>query len=280
MVTRQAVDLLLITLCQSRPARLRAALTQSLIECPKKTGLKTAVILSPDRPTPAVRDVCHSWQDHPGVLYRPLPFPLVSPEGGQRWIEGRNWLLGEADAAGITARWQSNYDDDWQWGPGWDEHLPKMLNDDGVDAWEAVSLVLWDRLDDAGLDVNLRQYHWSPLIGRYQTGWRFDTRLTNQITKQCPGRRAEMPFFLLDFGTVSSTERRAMYRKYMRAGKTCNYVKRYVQTPIRKPLDWILKKFPDPAKFKAWQIERLLKEGILSNAKSTKHALPQGPRGT
>lgn len=244
MVEERAVDLLLLMLCHCRPARLRAALTQVLVKCPKKTGLKVAVVLSPDRPTPAVRDICHQWQDHPQVLYRPLTKPVISVLEGKQWIRARNWMLCEADGAGIQARWLTSMDDDWLWGPGWDEHLPKMLNQDRIISWAVVSLVLWERADGSGLDVNVRQRHFSPLFGLYKPGWRLNPSLTNFTTMQVEqvvandGDRAGVaPFFILDSGTIKAAERRRMYREYLRSGKTCDYVKNYVRDPIRMPVE-------------------------------------------
>lgn len=276
MATDWNIDLLCLMLCQHRPARLDAALYQLLIEVPKRTGIQPRVILSPDRPTAPVKEVCQRWVLNPNVINKPLPFPLVSQEEGAQWIRGRNWMLDQVEQQGWKPRWIFPFDDDWLMGPGWDVHLPQMLEAEGVNSWAFVNLVLWDRVDSKGLDVNTRQRHYSPILGRHQQGWRHDTTKTDFLTKQCTelGNVGTAPFFMLDYGSIVPEERRAMYRKYVKAGKLCPYVKNYVRPPTRRSLVECLNL--DPAAYYNWQLEQ---EGKIGNAKPTKCLEPGGSGG-
>jgi hypothetical protein len=247
-----------------------------LVECPEKTSISPWVVLSPDRATPAVLDVCKKYVLNPRVIYAPLPFPLVSQEDGQQWIKGRNWMLDQAEQAGVKARWVTAFDDDWQWGPGWDVHLPAMLETEEVDSWKAISLVLWDRAD-GGLDVNTLQIHASPLIGRHKVGWRHDLEKTDFLTRQCAalGNVCTMPFFIMDYGCIVAAERRAMFKRYVKAGKLCGYVKNYIRDPIRRPLQECLGMHPE--EYYAFQVQQW---GRIGYAKQTQCSEPGGSGGT
>jgi hypothetical protein len=245
-------DIAFMTLCHNRPARLRRAVSQALWEMPDRAAVNSCVILVPDRPTPQVQDVVRSFTD-PNCLVYPTPLPVMSPEHGQRWTQTRNWAMDQFDAAGHTARWLSNWDDDWVWGPGWGDPLaglPALLNQEYVVSWEAVSLFVWARVEGE-LQVNLLQHHRSPLIGRYEKGWRRDERLTNQIQDETkmlvaadPLRQQLLPFYLMDCGTTTPEERRRLYNDYANAGKLDNYTRKYLREPVLMPLAKALAKKP------------------------------------
>jgi hypothetical protein len=187
----------------------------------------------------------------------------MSPEGGQRWTEARNWALERIDALWPDTEWVANWDDDWAAGPG-AGRLGELLSTPEVYSWRAVSLFLWD--EDG--NVNVRQRHNSPLFGRHRPGWRRDPKLCNQIAQEVeahvaahPEAERYLPFYLLDYGSICPEERQKLFNDYANAGKFDNYTLRYVTEPILKPLEEILEEFPNPLDYWNWQIQNYAVQG-------------------
>ncbi|MFA4972389.1 MAG: hypothetical protein WC683_07230 [bacterium] len=182
--------------------------------------------------------------------------PVLSPKHGQQWTQVRNECFQAFDDAGHTAEWSANFDDDWIMGPGW-EVLDDLWTRPDVWSWRAVSLFVWDVHEN----VNVLQYHSSPLFGRYATGWRRDPKMTNQImmpveaaVKCRPAAEQYLPFYLLDYGTVTESERRFLFNACANAGKQDRYTTKYVEPPALMPLSEILTKWPAPHDFERWQL--------------------------
>jgi hypothetical protein len=184
----------------------------------------------------------------------------MSPQHGQRWIETLNEMCEVFDRTGHEAEWVMDMDDDQLFSHGYIQLLAHCLNArerGDVWAWRSVTLYLWD---EEGTQVNVRQYHWSPTIGRYRFGARrhtgrvievpdFVQDAINEDPKRCP----TLPFYLLDYGTSCERERKLLYREYARAGKLDPYTQKYVTAPLLVPLASLLRDFPDPANFESWQ---------------------------
>ena len=210
----------------------------------------------PDRPLKSVEKVVHNFSNYENVQVCTPTVPIMSPEHGQQWTRVRNESMDCFDALGKTARWHANHDDDWLYGPGWDDPttgLPALLNQEQILSWKAVSLFIWGQDQDGVAQVNMRQFHMSPLFGRYETGWRYDPFMTNQVPQEVeekvklePVREQYLPFFILDCGTISDAERRRLYCEYANAGKLDPYTKRYIQMPKMKALPDILARYKNP----------------------------------
>lgn len=239
----EAVDLAVISFCHKRAKSLDAALHQVLIEVPEKTGLSTRCVLMPDRVSEPVQQIVDHWASHPSVIVRPPSLPILSPEHGQQWCRARNEGLEEIDRHWIP-RWTADHNDEWLYGPGWEEHLAACLDNDDVDAWIATSLFIWT---EDGSDVNVRQRHQSPLFGRHQFGWRRNPDLTNQVAQQIEDPRTavhrDLPFFLMDYGTTTQKERERVYRACANAGKEDDYTRRFVERPVLQPLKLVLEAY-------------------------------------
>ena len=231
------------------------------------------MVLMPDRPSWAVEAVIEKHRDRPNVIVQAPSLPIMSPEHGQQWTRARNESMQIFDDAGWTARWHANHDDDWLYGPGWDDPttgLPACLADEEAWSWKIVSLFLWGQDQDGVAQVNSRQYHFSPLFGRYQTGWRYDPKLTNQIPMSVerhieahPDSEKTLPFFLMDCGTISDAERRRLYCDYANAGKLDPYTKRYIQMPRLMPLPKVLKRYKKPVQYWEDQKRTVLRERAI-----------------
>ncbi|NIQ80987.1 MAG: hypothetical protein GTN93_23405 [Anaerolineae bacterium] len=255
------------TICQRRAGRLNAALNLILNEIPRRTGLETFCVLCPDRPTVQVAEVVENYRPHRRVLVTDPVCPVTSPEHGQQWTRVRNGLSDDFDAQGHVAKWCANWDDDWLLGPGWDlpeTGLPAMLASRSVWSWRLVSAHVWGADRDGKATVNLRQFHDSPLFGRYEKGWRRDETMTNQIADKVidhvaknPEAERYAPFYLIDCGTITDEERRFLYRKYAKVGKCDDYTRRYIQEPRTKPLTWVYNQFPDPRDYRNMQLKEL-----------------------
>jgi hypothetical protein len=247
-----------------RARRLGTSLHQVLNLIPERTGLRTAAVLGLDRPTRHVRDAVAFYQDRPNLLVTELDCPVMSA-GGQRWTEARNILMDRFDTEDGRAPWCANFDDDWVLGPGWDDPRTGLLaavRHQHVVSWRAVSLFIWDRGE--GPLVNTMQHHDSPWLGRYETGWRRDEAMTNQITPHVermvaaePTREKYLPFYILDCGTITPNERRRLYNEYMAAGKQCRYVRNYVRPPKLRPLKTILKRYKKPETYSRHQLNMI-----------------------
>ncbi len=239
-------------------------------DLPVKAGVDPFIMLVPDRPTPQVAEVVQRFSDHPRVHVQEPHVPVMSPEHGQKWIEVRNGVLDAFDNLGHTARWCANHDDDWLYGPGWDDPMtgvPACLTSDDVDSWRAISLFVWGQDAHGEANVNLRQFHNSGLFGRYQTGWRFDPTMTNQIVLEVekkvqayPERERVLPFFLIDCGTISDAERRHLYSAYANAGKLDAYTKKYIDMPKLKPLTEVYRRWPKPLAYWRMQVKEWERE--------------------
>lgn len=243
-----APQIAFITFAHKRPFRLRRTLKFALDTIPKQTGVQTRVVLVEDRPSALTKNVIAKWRDHERVLHFVCPFPIVSAEQGQLWTAARNLAALEMDRRGWEPEWVSNFDEDWEFGPGWSLHLRRCLENPDAWSWRAVNLFLWDSRDR----VNVRQRHDSPLFGRYRRGWRRDPEMTNQTcvqveqhVAQYPEAEQYLPFFLLDDGTLEIDERTRMFKAYMAAGKQCDFVRNYIRPPIVKPLDELLQMTPE-----------------------------------
>lgn len=235
-------------------------------EIPYKTGLRTFVVLMPDRPLKSVQSIVDKYSANPHVYVQSPSLPIMSPEYGQQWTRARNESMAIFDELGLEARWHANHDDDWLYGPGWDEPtagLRALLLDEQWLSLRAVSLFVWGQDQDGVAQVNTRQMHYSPLFGRYETGWRYDPKMTNQIPVEVermlvmePERETTLPFFIMDCGTISDAERRRLYCEYANAGKMDDYTRRYINMPKMVALPKILKRYPNPLKYWEMQIQR------------------------
>jgi hypothetical protein len=209
--------------------------------------------------------VVEAYRDKPNVLVTEPVCPVTSPELGQQWTRVRNGLSDDFDALGHVAKWCANWDDDWLLGPGWDHPetgLPALLASDEVWSWRFVSACVWGRDKDGAAQVNLRQFHDSPLFGRYEKGWRRDETMTDQIAqavtdlvKYRPEAEQYAPFYLIDCGTITPQERQYLFRYYAKVGKCDDYTKRYIWEPKCKPLTWVYNNYPDPRDYRNMQIE-------------------------
>lgn len=256
MASVSSFDVFYIVFCHERAKRLHQALYHILEEVPT-SGVTTAVVLVPDRPTRDVEWVVDKWAADPRVIVAPCPFPITSPEGGQRWTEARNFAADTFSASGHTARWCANFDDDWLYCPGWETTLKKCLARRDVWSWRIVSLVLWDGC----YLVNAKQHHNSPHFGRWEPGWRRDERLTDHIADEVKAHLAlhteaerTLPFYLLDRGTITPAERVRLFQKYARTGKCDAYTMRYLEDPHILKIDDVFTKYNSPEEYYAWQI--------------------------
>lgn len=245
----------------ARPALTDKALDHLALRLPA-ANVSTFVVVCRDRTTPEVDAAIDKYRDLENVMVMDAPVPVMTAKYGQRWIEVLNAMSDAFDAAGHTAHWSADTDDDVVFGPGWSSFreahsLYGCLHDESVVAWEAISLFVWD---DKG-NVNLRQYHWSPWLSRYHRGDRrlpsHDIRVSDRIQAYINDRPQSLrilPFYLLDYGTTDAKERETLYREYARAGKNDPYTRKYIQKPILRRLEEILVQYPRPADFKLWQM--------------------------
>lgn len=257
-------DLLCLTRCHHRAEGLIRVAALVLGQMPD-AGVRTCLVLAPDPlATPEVKKIAERLGTHPDVILHYPALPVLSSRHGQRWIQPLNEMCEAFDQRGHEARWLVDLDDDVVFSPDWEEKLPALLADESMDAYEAVSLFLWD---GAETQVNVFQHHWSPWLGRYRWGERRRTdreiRVLDfvQTSIEKGGRMKKMPFYLLDFGSATEADRQACFRACARAGKLDPYTKAYIRPPLLRPLADILREFPDPDDFQAWQ-ERVLNGSV------------------
>lgn len=251
-------DLLCLTRCYKRTQTLEQVLRMATKEF-AYAGVKPFIVIAPDpRTTPEVRRVVwHFEQAYPEQILLVEPsMPVMSPQHGQRWIQVLNEMCEAFDRTGHTADWVMDMDDDQLFSAGFVNQLRACL-DSGYWAWRSVALYLWD---EEGTQVNVRQYHWSPTIGRYQLGARRHTKRVIEVPDfvqdaidEDRNRCATLPFYLLDYGTSCEKDRKLLYREYARAGKLDPYTQKYVTAPLLVPLEKILRDYPDPTSFETWQ---------------------------
>lgn len=250
-------SLLCLVRCHQRVASLAKVLDMAATTFPR-IGVPTWIVIAPDpRASEAVLDLVQDAADvYRNVMVVKPDLPVMSPQHGQRWIEQLNWMCDRFDETGLLADWVVDLDDDQLWLPPCESSLASCLADDSVDAWRSVTLYDWDGY----CSINLKQYHWSPTIGRYRRGARRHTGRVIEIPDFVqdsidanPSRQKTLPFYLLDVGTTDEQTRQRLYRDYARAGKLDPYTRRYIQAPNIMPLAKILADFPNPADFEQWQ---------------------------
>jgi len=159
--------------CHRRTWQLKGVLKQCLEGLPQ-VGIVPEVILMPDKPTIEVSAIVDEFAQRPNVH-------IVTPPEctGHRWaktgMEGLNYGMAYIDKNITGVEWVHFRDDDEMLGVGWEDNLASCLSDKDTLAWLALSLYIWEDLEDTEPQVNLEMFHLSPIIFRYIKGDRFPT---------------------------------------------------------------------------------------------------------
>lgn len=175
------------------------------------------ICLMLDRPTPDVRAVARLHSAH---IARQLecPFPILSFEGGDRFMEAANVHLAECEA--LEPNWVVFADDDRWFEPSYHQEHRRAVDDDSVDCWYARSLFFWD---DRHVRTDFFDHN-SVALFRHRPGDRFDHSY-NQAPAALHadahrlGRTGQLSARLLDFGYASRAEREACFRAHAETGR-------------------------------------------------------------
>jgi len=242
-------DLVAIVFAHARAQTLDEALEQILVELPKH-GLRTAAVIHTDRCTPPVRTVVQKWLDTGFVLGTiDSKVPVRSPEHGETFNLARSSGLWFLDYLGVKAQWASFWDDDWLLADPARAVRALLLHMD-VPYWKAAILFAWT--PDG--QINIRQHHCSPLFFRYQPYMHMHPKWHTHVPEELRMQEGEiLGSYLLDRGAATVEERLALYKECARAGKCDAYTQRLVQPPQLKTMAEVLKIWPSPEEFVAWQ---------------------------
>lgn len=179
-----------------------------------------------DRPTPEVSSVLSGFASHLFRI-RDCPFPLVSPDGGQRICEGENLQLEDLDSTPLD--WIFHADDDHWFEPiHIEQELPPALSRQDVDIFYAHQLFFWDSFDR--VCPPLSRPHYSPQIFRHIPGDRFPLNRIIQAPEQVhdqsilEGRVGHLTTPLLDYSCFSSSDRDRLYEDFVGAGKCDQFI--------------------------------------------------------
>jgi hypothetical protein len=219
-----------------RANTLSIALSE-LLRLGKLPGLAVKIAIVADRPSASVQKVL----DSSGCAVVSCPFPLVSAEHGEMFMEANNLGLNALlSLTGEPYDWLCMHDDDYWLEP---EHatveVPTALANEDVDMWYVRTVFMQDRPDR----YNPNRHHHSPLFFRYLEGDRYPASRERMIHATalrhddaiCTGRIQTLKTPLLDYGSYSAAERQRLYDVYTRAGKTCSYIES-LRTPTQLAL--------------------------------------------
>jgi hypothetical protein len=174
--------------------------------------------------------------------------PVRSAEHGEQFTAARQQALDIIDQLKLRPDWIAFMDDDWELGPGWQDHLRDCLQQPHMISWRGQVLFFW-----TPTKVNLRQHHCSPFFVRYKSGWRMKPDMILHIPEPAwelvqarPELEATLPFYILDRGTINEEERKALFRECARAGKLDAYTRAYIEPPNLLPVEEVLRRWPCP----------------------------------
>jgi len=205
-------------------------------------GLRTKISVLTDRPTWQVSKVIEKYRPH---LFNVLESPceLVSPTG-ERFMQAANHQL--AGWAETPLDWIAYCDDDFWLEPiHATEELPVALRNDDVDMYYANCLFFWDSSNT----FNPSRRHCSPLFFRPLHGDTFPPdreRIIHATANRhddaiLTGRTAVLSTPLLEYGSLTSSERIRLSNVFQEAGKSDAFT-----APLTAPSPALLS-FPEDA---------------------------------
>lgn len=179
-----------------------------------------------DRPTPEVAAVLARYESCLFKL-RFSPFPLVSPDGGQRICEAENLQMEDFDDHPVD--WIFHADDDHWFEPlHIEEELPVALARQDVDLYYAHQLFFWN--DYTSVCDPPTRPHYSPQIFRHFPGDRFPLNRIIQAPEQVhdtaimEGRTGHLKTPLLDYSCFHEKDRAHLHAMFTGAGKCDSFI--------------------------------------------------------
>lgn len=222
-------------------AHRRAALLDRTLRFYERLGRSDApveIALMADRPTADVREVIKLHRNNLARVIE-CPFPMVSFEGGQRWMEASNYHLANGVEPLEPVFVIFSDDDRWPEASYAQEHLALVGNSD-VDMWYARSLFFWNETQVRADFFD----HNSVYLWRHRPGDRFDEKMLNQAPAGvhadalANGRHAQLKARLLDYGYASTEERAACFASHKESGRLDKVVLHLLdKNPVLRPYE-------------------------------------------